>query len=114
MVKANSKVTDLNGVIKVYGSERKLRRAFGLSANDWATWQAHGVPRGHHLGLYMGLKARGLSRRAGAGERKELSRGRVTFERVMALTSGRRRTLVATLAGSLAGSLAALARTSDA
>ena len=59
MVKANSKVTDLNGVINVYGAERTLRRAFGLSANDWATWQAHGVPRGHHLGLYRGLKAWG-------------------------------------------------------
>jgi hypothetical protein len=45
MVKAVTKVTDLEGAIKVYGSEPKLRRAFGLKSKDWEYWQAHGVPR---------------------------------------------------------------------
>ena len=42
MVKAVTKVTDLEGAIKV-----------------WEYWQAHGVPRGQHLGLYIGLRVQG-------------------------------------------------------
>jgi hypothetical protein len=52
-------VTTLDDVVKVYGSELKLRKAFGLSRKDLEGWRAHGVPQGHHLGLYLGLQARG-------------------------------------------------------
>jgi hypothetical protein len=60
MAKANNMlVRNLEQAIVAYGSERKLRRSFGLKARDWQHWQAHGVPRGHHLGLLLGLEARG-------------------------------------------------------
>jgi len=52
-------VATLDDVAKVYGSALKLRKAFGLSRRDLEVWRAHGVPRDHHLGLYLGLQARG-------------------------------------------------------
>ena len=59
MVKADNLVKCLDDAVKVYGSEAKLRRAVGLKAKDWELWQAHGIPRGHQLGLYVGLRVRG-------------------------------------------------------
>ena len=40
MVKADKLVKCLDDAVKVYGSEVKLRRAFGLKAKDWELWQA--------------------------------------------------------------------------
>jgi hypothetical protein len=60
MVKANHLIKTLEEAVQVYGLEAKLRRSFALKADDWKTWQAHGVPRGHWLGLFMGLQARGV------------------------------------------------------
>jgi len=47
-----------------YGGMSELIKAFGLTmakgrANSVERWQLTGVPRYHHLGLYLGLKRRG-------------------------------------------------------
>jgi len=47
-----------------YGGMSELIKAFGLTmakgrANSVERWQLTGVPRYHHLGLYLGLQQRG-------------------------------------------------------
>ena len=47
-----------------YGGMPELIKAFGLTmakgrANSVERWQLTGVPRYHHLGLYLGLQHRG-------------------------------------------------------
>jgi len=43
----------------VYGTEAKLRKAFGLKVKDTEKWRVTGIPRGHQLGMYMSLRVRG-------------------------------------------------------
>jgi hypothetical protein len=52
-------VRTIDQVVAVYGGEKAFCRAFRLRKADIETWRQHGVPRGHTLGLYLGLKARG-------------------------------------------------------
>jgi len=58
MAKLTKKIATLDEAVKVYGDQMKLRRAFGLTAQQWKRWCEDGVPRGHELGIYLGLRAR--------------------------------------------------------
>ena len=46
-----------------YGGDKTMSRSFRLKLTKGATaianWKSGGVPRSQHLGLYLGLKARG-------------------------------------------------------
>ena len=48
----------------IYGGPKPMAKAFRLSlssgGNGIAMWKTRGVPRGQQLGLYLGLKQRGV------------------------------------------------------
>jgi hypothetical protein len=59
MAKAKPRVSNISQAVKAYGGPQKFADAFNLSGNDLESWTKCGVPRAHHLGLYVGLQRRG-------------------------------------------------------
>ena len=60
----NRTVRTFDEAAAAYGGLPELIKAFGLTtakgrANSVERWQLAGVPRYHHLGLYLGLQHRG-------------------------------------------------------
>jgi hypothetical protein len=61
-MKTLKRVSTLTQAIAAYGGEKAFAKAFGLrgkAGDTLADWQRHGVPRGHQLGLCVGLEMRG-------------------------------------------------------
>jgi len=58
MAKAKSRVSTINQVVKAYCGPEQFTRAFNLPGDGLESWVRAGVPRAHHLGLYLGLLRR--------------------------------------------------------
>jgi hypothetical protein len=58
---SNRKVSTVDQAVKIYGGADKLARSFCISTDREGVeaWFHAGVPRAHHLGLYVGLHKRG-------------------------------------------------------
>jgi hypothetical protein len=65
MVAATKKVSTIDEAAAAYGGMPELVKAFGLTmvkgrTNSVERWLQSGVPRYHHLALYLGLQHRGF------------------------------------------------------
>ena len=55
-----AEIYNIPQVVEVYGGRQALARAFHYPSTAFVEdWQKHWIPAGAHLGLYLGLKARG-------------------------------------------------------
>jgi hypothetical protein len=64
MAKAKPKVSTIKQAVKAYRGKAAFARSFGLTLrsgyyHSLGSWYRAGVPRAHHLGLYVGLERRG-------------------------------------------------------